>query len=126
MKRVWFGAGLLAVLLLGGLLSGRWMTRNQQPLADLMEQAAQAAMAEEWDQALTLSGQAENAWRRQRDLAAAFADHGPMEEIDESFAELKVFSQSREQIHFASACMALSRKLEAMGEAHRLVWWNLL
>ena len=126
MKRAWIGAGLLTVLLLGGLLSGRWMTKVHTPLAGILEQAAQAAMAEQWERAVSLQEQGEALWQKRRNLAAAFADHSPMEEIDECFAELKIFAHKGEWVHFASTCMSLSRKLEAMGEAHRLTWWNLL
>ena len=126
MKRMWIGAALLAVLLLGGLLSGRFMARTHGPLEEVLEQAAQAALTDQWEMAEELSGRAEAAWRQRRNLAAAFADHSPMEEIDEAFAELAVFARSREAVHFAVTCRSLGRKMAAMADAHSLAWWNIL
>lgn len=126
MKRTGIGVGLLIALLLAGIFSARWMERHHMPLAGLLSQAARAAMAEEWEQAHTLTSHAEQAWSGKRRVTAAFADHGPMEEIDGLFAELEVFYLAGEQVHFATTCRDLSRKLEAMGDAHSLRWWNIL
>ena len=59
-----------------------------------------------------------------RDLENA-ANHTPMEEIDALFAEVEVYAAAREETDFAAGCAALSRKMEAMGQAHGASWWNL-
>ena len=48
-----------------------------------------------------------------------------MEEIDALFAEVEVYAAAREETDFAAGCAALSRKVEAMGQAHGASWWNL-
>lgn len=126
MKRTWIGVGLLLTLLLGGVLIARWMERQHTPMVTTLTRAARAAMAEEWEQAEALAVEADGVWKQKRTMVAAFADHSPMEEIDGLFAELEIFRDAREQVHFAATCMELSRKMEAMGDAHSLSWWNLL
>ena len=126
MKRTWFGAGLLGVLLVLSLLTAWWMDRCHSPVAGDLQQAAEAAMAEDWERAETLCDRAAQSWERCRKITAVFADHGPMEEIDSLFAELKIYTDAREQVHFAATCAQLSRQVDAMGEAHGLMWWNIL
>ena len=48
-----------------------------------------------------------------------------MEEIDALFAEVEVYAAAREETDFAAGCAALSRKVEAMGQAHGASWWKL-
>ena len=38
---------------------------------------------------------------------------------------LPVYAAAREETDFAAGCAALSRKVEAMGQAHGASWWNL-
>lgn len=126
MKRTWIGIGLLAALLILGLFTARWMERCHSPVAGNLKQAAEAAMAQDWNRAELLADRARGSWERSRKITAVLADHGPMEEIDSLFAELKIFLLAREQVHFASVCGQLSRQVEAIGEAHGLMWWNIL
>ena len=126
MKRIRFGAALLGVLLVVSLLAARWMDDCHSPVAEDLSRAAEAAMAEDWETAQTLSRRAAGSWERHRKLTAVFADHGPMEDIDSLFAQLKIFAEAQETVHFAATCAQLSRQVDAMGEAHGLMWWNIL
>ena len=49
-----------------------------------------------------------------------------MEEIDGGFAQVKAYSQAGEPADFAAACAQTARRVEAMGQAHGLNWWNVL
>ena len=126
MKRTWIGIGLLAGLLILGIFTARWMDRCHSPVAGNLKQAAEAAMTEDWQKAEEFCRSAQDKWERCRKTTAVLTDHGPMEEIDSLFAELKIFLTAREQVHFASVCSQLSRQVEAIGEAHGLMWWNIL
>ena len=49
-----------------------------------------------------------------------------VKEIDGDFELLKVFCAAQEGSSFAGGCLQLARQVAAVGEAHALVWWNLL
>lgn len=126
MKRSWIGLGLLFVLLAGALGTTVFMDRIHQPVASGLRQAAQEALLGQWDQADNLSRQALAQWEKWNHFRACFSDHSPMEEIDAGLEEMKVYLSAREEVAFAASCGELARKVDAMGEAHGLLWWNLL
>lgn len=126
MKRGWFGAALLAALLLLGILSSLAMGMLHEPLSDSMERASELAMAGNWEQAAAVSRRSAEIWEELWQFSAVFADHGPMEEIDSLFAQLEVYRKAGDTLGFAAVCASLQTQLEAMGDAHELSLWNLL
>lgn len=126
MKRSWIGFALLIAMLLGGILVTRKMGRIHDPIEKQLQQAAQCALDSNWEQAEFLFQQAEEGWETMEHFRSCFADHNPVEEIDGNFEMLEVFYSTRERIAFAGGCRELARKVAAVGEAHELVWWNLL
>ena len=126
MKRCYFGIGLLAVLLLLSL-GASWVTdRCHSPVSRQMREAAEYAMAEDWDQVLRCTQQARSRWVRYRKLTASLADHEPMEEIEGLFGELEIWLQARDAQHCATVCARISGAADAMADAHALTWWNVL
>lgn len=126
LSRELIGFVLLAALLLSGLLSSFAMTRCHSDIARHLDDAAWAALSEDWDAAITQSTAARAQWQAQWKLVAALSDHSPMEEIDVLFRQLSVYAALRESGDFAATCGALSVHVTAMGDAHRLSWWNLM
>lgn len=126
MKRSWLGAGLLLVLLIAACFVTGAMGRIHDPIARDLNAAGEAALTGDWDRALSLSQQAGDKWEEQEVFRACFADHNPMEEIDSCFAQLEVYGRMKEETAFAAACMETARKVEAMGEAHKLLLHNFL
>lgn len=126
MKRSWFGFILLLLLLLGSVLSTRVMTSVHASIETELLQAARCAMAGNWEQAGDFFLEAEDGWKQWQHIRSCFADHTPVEEIDGDFELLKVFCAAREDPAFAGGCLQLARQVAAVGEAHELVWWNLL
>ena len=94
--------------------------------ADLLEQAALAALKEDWKEAKDLSARAYGQWLRHHKFSAAVADHSPMDNIDEQFVQLSVFAAGRESVDFAAACVSVSKLVEAMADAHSVAWWSIL
>lgn len=116
---------LLALLALGCGIT--WaMARVHRPMARQLEQAAAAAMAEDWENALALSDEAWRAWQKWRRFTASVADHTPMDEAEGLFAQLQTFAQARERVHFAATCNQLARLADAMADSHDPAWWNFL
>ena len=122
-RRFYLGLGLLTVVLALGLLTGWLMEKSQMPTARLLDQAAQA---EDMQTGTQLAQQAKATWYKQRKGVAAVADHTPMDEIDALFAELDVYIQKEEDVHFSACCSQLASLLRAVAEAHKLNWWNML
>ena len=104
MKRAWFGAGLLIVLL-GISLAVSWCMDNiHRPIADDLKQAAQCAELGNWQNAEGLSRRAEEVWNRWEHFRACFADHTPTEEISAELAAMGVSRQRRETGDFSASC----------------------
>ena len=124
MNRSWIGAGLLAVLLALALAVTAMMTRIHQEIRLDLEQSGRSAMEGDWDSAELFFRRAGNRWDKWEHFRACFSDHTPSEDIDAAFAALEVYRQSGDRVAFAAACASLSCQADAIGEAHRLVWWN--
>ena len=124
MKRSIFGGLLLLVLLLGSLGAAALMENLHSPISELLDLAADLA-AEDLPGAVALARQAKAAWEKAEPLSACFADHNPMEEMNQEFARLEIFAREEEPLAFAAACGSLAEKMQAMGDAHSLQWRNL-
>lgn len=120
------GFALLALLLLGGLLTAWDMSRQHETLSVMLEDSAWLALTGQWENARKTAQDAKSDWERRRNLRAALADHTPLEEIDGLFAEMTIFAASEERTEFARTCAALARRLEALADSHKASWWNIL
>lgn len=126
MNRSWIGLGMLVILLVLGLLVTGAMGRIHDPIAQDLEQAADYAMKEDWHNASRFFDHARVNWETWAHFRSSFADHSPVEEIDAGFARISVYCTARENAAFAADCRELAKKVAAVGEAHGLVWWNIL
>ena len=126
MKRVWFGAGLLIVLLIVSLGVTWGMDEIHKPIAADLNQAAQCAELGDWPNAEVFSRRAEFAWKKWEHFRACFADHTPTEEIGAELAAMDTARQEREAGDFAASCARAAKMVQAVGDAHALCWWNLL
>ena len=126
MKHLWIGISLLLCLLVAGFFSSYGVQQVQKPLTAQLEQAAEASFREDWDRAEELFAAARTRWEQYRKFLAAFVEHEPMEQIDSLFRELALYQKAKDFVLFAGVCRRLSQLTEAIGEAHRLSWWNLL
>lgn len=126
MKRCWFGGIMLLVLLVCALVTQCAMEKCHEPMARDLEEAAQAALSDDWELADALMGRAAVRWQRYWRFCAAVADHEPMEDIDGLFAQLEVHCGTRDAAAAATVCRELASRVEDMSEAHALKWWNLL
>ena len=124
--RSWLGIGLLAGLLLLSLGAGWLIERFHQPTAQYLEQAAEAALAEDGERAASLTQQAQARWRRYWKHTAALTDHNPMDQIDDLFAEAQVLAQTRQWESLAADCRQLAVLVQSVCEDQSLTWWNLL
>lgn len=126
MKRCWLGAGLLVLLLLSGILTARWTEDHHREIADMISQAEESMLREDWDQAVSLIRQAKGQWEKRWKLSAALTDHGPMEQVDSLFDQLDAYTRAGDWVGCSGLCAQLGKALEAIAEAQGLTWWNLL
>lgn len=126
MKQSWIGLGILVVLLGSSLLITWSMDRIHAPVAADLDQAAECALLGDWENADRFFRQARQNWETWQGFRGCFADHTPLEEIQSQFDLLAVYSLFRENAAFAAECRAQARRVDAVGEAHGLVWWNVL
>lgn len=126
MNRGWLGAGILGVFLALGLVISGAMVRAHLPTAELLEQAAEKTVKGEFERAVALGMEAKDRWDRQWNGTATVADHSPMDDVDALFGEMVIYAQTGEEPHFAACCLELSQRLQAVAEAHKFSWWNVL
>lgn len=125
-KRFYLGAVLLVVMLVLGLLAAGVMRSLHLPAQQALEQAATLALDGDMAQAAVIAEQACDRWEIGRKMTASLADHGPMDQVEELIAELRVYAAAEEVPHFAACCSRLSTLIRAMYDAHSLSWWNFL
>lgn len=126
MKQLRLGAGVLLALLAAGLWLSLSQTRLYDSLRQELTQAAAQALEEDWSGARAAEDRAREQWQKGRHFAAAFLDHAPLEEMDSLFAELAIYNARQAPTEYAAVCTLLAQQAEAMGESHRLTWWNFL
>ena len=123
MGRFCIGIALMAVLLGIGLYSAHAIEQSHEPIAALLEQAAQAADPE---QAAQFLQQANDRWKRRWHGTAVLSDHGPMDEIDSLFSQAQSYAQTGKREDFSAFCLRLAQLICATADEHQPTWWNFL
>lgn len=126
MKRLYIGIAILLFFLISGLFLTCSFGRIHAPLAQTLENASQAAIAGNWENAVCLADSAKTRWETYRNFTAAVADHEPLEEMDTLFSQLEIYEKLRLNVEFAGICTRLSQMAAAMEESQKLTWWTLL
>ena len=126
MARGWLGVAILAVFLVGGILAAAAMDSTHMPTVELLQQASEKAMDGAFGEGVLLGLEAKDRWERGWNGTATLADHGPMDDVDALFGEMEVYAITGEEPHFAACCAELAKRIEAVAEAHRFSWWNVL
>lgn len=125
MNRFRIGAAMLLVLLALGIWAQRWTENACTPIAGSLSEAAELAGEGSWEAAEAALDRGQRLWQESWHLTAALADHEPMEDIDALFAQLPVYAREQSE-DFSSLCRELSRRIQAVADAHSLTWWNVL
>lgn len=125
MKRSWFGFILLLILLALALTVTWVMGQIHRPVVQDLRQAADLALAEDWEGADAAAQRAKSQWQLWANVRLCFADHTPVEDIDSMFGALEAYEAEKETADFAAACLQLKEKVDAVGQAHGLSLWNL-
>ena len=121
MKRCWFGADLLALLLALSLILSLHMGKAQREMETAILRAAELTNYDR-EAAQELADQTRQRWERRRWLTAILSDHAPMEEIEENF---RLLTPQAEEEDFRETCLRLSAQLKALGDAQLPTLENL-
>lgn len=124
MKRFILGVGLLAVLFGGSLLVSRKVEALYRPVLEDLTKATELAISGAGDAAKAAAMAAREAWQKNWQFTAAFADHEPMEEVDELFSALSAYLPDSED--FKACCQQLIQRTGAVIRNQTFSWWNLL
>ena len=119
-KRFWLGIGILVALLVVGLGVSGAMQRLHRPGAEAFYKASQLALEGDLAQARDLAEGGKRRWEESRLFSACVADHGPMDQVEDLLAEMTVFAQAEDTVHFAACCRELAEAVGAIYEAHEL------
>ena len=126
MKRLWIGIIVLAALLILSIAVAAMMHWIHAPIADTLDAAAQAWLRGDTESAVRLSEDAARRWEQWQVFTASFADHDPMDNMDELFAQLPIWAEETDSDEFASTCRALAALERSMARSHLPLPENLL
>lgn len=126
MKRLWLGVAFLILLLASGIWQMAGLSHIHSRLSQTLSDAALAAQQENWNTADTLSQNAQSQWEQYRHITASFADHEPLEEAEQLFAELQLCKALSLEENYAVVCSNLSHICKAIAESFQISWWNVL
>lgn len=124
-KRFWLGTAILTFFLLLGLLTVWAMQAIHEPAQVDLHAAVSAAQDGNYAQAAVFADRAYRRWYAYRSYTACVADHGPMDDVESLFAEMRVYAREQDP-HFTACCAQLEVLLRAIAEAHSPSWWNFL
>lgn len=126
MVRGWLGVGILLAFLLLGIFGEKAMSDAHLPVGDILEQAAEKTLEGDFAGGVSLGLEAKGRWEKAWNATAVMADHSPMDEVDALFAQMEIYAKTGEEPHFAACCKELAQRVQAVAEAHRFRWWNVL
>ena len=126
MKRLWFGAGLLVLLLATSLYLGDVIVDLTAPVESDLDKAAVAALDGNWPLASALYLRAQKHWDDTRNQTAALIHHDPIQQIDVGFAVLPSYAACEDSAGFCAACSQLAQQIRSLPQPHDPKWWNLL
>lgn len=124
-KRFWLGVTILTLFLVLSL-GTVWVMRSiHDPAQADLRAAVSAAQDGNYEQASVFAGRAYRRWYLYRNYTACVADHGPMDDVETLFAEMRVYAREQDP-HFTACCAQLEILLQAIADAHTPTWWNFL
>lgn len=126
MSRFLIGLAVLALLLAAAVLAGALTEDTVEPMALLLNDAAEAALQGRWTPARDCFREARSRWLRRRQALAALSDHAPLEQADSLFHQLGLCLLIRDETTFSLLSVQLSETLRTLRDLHRPSWENIL
>ena len=107
MRRGILGLCLLLVLLAMSFWAQRAGDRAASEVSQILYEAAQCAMEEQWQKAAALTEMAAAAWEDTRLLQNMLHNREPVQNVDVLFSQLEAYGRSRDAENYGAVCLSL-------------------
>ena len=128
MKRLWISAALILSLALLAGCHVLYLGRLTGELVDLLDQAQEQVLQDDWSQAEALTSQSLKLWQRHEFYLHSTMRHNDIDTVLVAFHEVLAFleGQERQPAEYAAANRRLTTQLELLLESELPTLQNLL
>lgn len=126
MKHFSIGIGILAVILVLGLITLGIMNRELEKTAETLTEAWTACCKGDHETAKTAAERARRDWDKGYGLTASFADHEPLDEVNRVFSRMEACGVLGEWDEFAQTCRELISLIHGIADREKPLYYNIL
>lgn len=125
MKALYLSLGAMALILVYSLWAGFYVQDQTDKWSLLLEQAAQAAEAEDWTQAENLLVQARKGWERSQTYFHTIIEHSELNEAQVLFAAADEECTQQDAREFSAQIVLLRVQLQLLSETQSVSIKNI-
>ena len=116
----------MAAILIFSLWAGSYVQQQTESWEQLLEQAAQSALEEDWSQAENLLSQTQKSWERRKTFLHTIIEHSELNEAESFFAAADIACRQQDAQEFISQVTVLSVQLRLLAETQAVSIKNIL
>lgn len=116
----------MAAILIFSLWAGSYVQQQTESWEQLLEQAAQSALEEDWSQAENLLSQTQKSWERRKTFLHTIIEHSELNEAESLFAAAGIACRQQDAQEFISQVTVLSVQLRLLAETQAVSIKNIL
>ena len=116
----------MAAILIFSLWAGGYVQQQTESWEQLLEQAAQSALVEDWSQAENLLSQTQKSWERRKTFLLTIIEHSELNEAESLFAAADIACRQQDAQEFISQVTVLSVQLRLLAETQAVSIKNIL
>lgn len=127
MKRLWITAGILILLCAAALVNVAFLNGMTEEITASLLQAQELAEGGDWEEAASLTIQADQQFRGQTFYLHITLRHSDIDEVEIAFQEVEQLLAHRERLgEYAAANARLVARLELLAESEHVTLRNIL
>lgn len=126
MKHLYISLGILITVLLGSLWGLFAMGKSLGETERLLEAAWDDCQEGSFEAAQASAQAARERWKEDYGLTASLVDHGPLDEVNHTFAQMEACAQLQEWDEFAQACNTLLTMVRDISAREQPLYYNIL
>ena len=116
----------MAAILIFSLWAGGYVQQQTESWEQLLEQAAQSALEEDWSQAESLLSQTQKSWERRKTFLHTIIEHSELNEAESLFAAADIACRQQDTQEFITQVTVLSVQLRLLAETQAVSIKNIL